>query len=101
MVERLAVNEDVPGSSPGRGAEMNNTNFGKDVRKLNEEELFQIINNSDPSFGVLSQYELLRRLALKNEESSERFAKSSLYLAIVAIIVSIGIGTVQIYLATI
>jgi hypothetical protein len=74
-------------------------NFEKPLPDFSEEELQQRINQVDPRFGVLLSYELLRRLAIKNEESSERFSEASFYLAIVAILVSLGIGAVQIYLS--
>ena len=78
---------------------MNNINFGKDIRELTEDELFRHVNNTDPKFGNVCQYELLRRLAIKNEKSAETYAGSSFYLSLVAIIISLGIGTVQIYLS--
>lgn len=67
---------------------------------MTEDELFHHINNSDPKFGSLCEYELMRRLSIKNMESSERFSHSSLYIAIVAILVSLAIGATQIYIST-
>jgi hypothetical protein len=73
-------------------------NFGKDIRNLTEDELFQHINRSNPEFGFLCQYELLRRLSLENSISSKRFATSSFYLSVVSILIALGIGAAQIYL---
>lgn len=68
---------------------MNNINFGKPLQEHSEEELFRLINNSDPRFGILAQYELMKRLSLEDSKSSKRFARWSLTVAIVAIVVSL------------
>lgn len=68
---------------------MSNSNFGKDIRDLEESELFRNINNSNPQYGALCQYELLRRLSVENSISSKRFAYSSLFVAIISIIITI------------
>ena len=80
---------------------MNNNNFGKDIRNMNENELFFHINNHDPKFGSVCQYELMRRLAIRNEESSKKYNLGSAYLSITALLVSLGIGAVQIYISVI
>lgn len=78
---------------------MNNNNFGKDIRNMNDDELFFHINNHDPKFGSVCQYELMRRLSMRSEKSSEKFANASFYLSVAAILISLGIGAVQIYLS--
>jgi len=71
-------------------------NFPKPLQDLSEEDLLDGINNHwSPNFGVLGSYELLRRLALQNSKSSRRFAWWSLWIAIVAIIISIILGFLQ------
>ncbi len=67
---------------------MPNLNFGKDIRELADDELFRHINNAQPDFAALCEYELLRRLAIKNEESSKRFAWWSLSISVVAILIA-------------
>ena len=77
---------------------MNSLNFGKPLQEISEQELFNLINNSDPRFGNLAQYELMRRLSLKNEESSKRFAFWSLFISVVALFVSLSTSLIQIYI---
>lgn len=68
--------------------------YEKPIQELSEEWLFNSINNHDPRYGNLAQYELLRRLALENSKSSKRFAAWSLTIAIIAIIISIAASDV-------
>lgn len=72
-------------------------NFEKSLQEFTEKELQERINQWDPKFGVLASYELLRRLALENSQSSKRYAKWSLVIAIVAIVLSFSASIVQIY----
>lgn len=74
-------------------------NFEKSLPEFTEAELHQKINQTDPRFGILASYELLRRLALKNDESSRRFARWSLIIAVAAIVISLLTSLVQIWLA--
>ena len=75
-----------------------NKNFEKPLQDFSEEELLEKIDRWDPRFGMLASYELLRRLALRNEKSSKTFAKWSLFIAVVAIILSLSTSIVQIWL---
>lgn len=70
-------------------------NFEKPLKDFTEEELLARIDQWDPKYGVLGSYELLRRLALENSRSSKRFAKWSLGIAVVAILISISMGVIQ------
>ena len=78
---------------------MSNINFGKPLHDLPEEELIRLINNSQPEFGMLAQYELSRRLSVEDSKTSKRYAIWSLILSVTAILISIAIGIVQIYLS--
>lgn len=40
-------------------------NFHKPLHELSEEEILKGINNWDPKFAVLGQYELIRRISLE------------------------------------
>lgn len=71
-------------------------NFSKNLRDFSEEELWNGINTWEPRFGALALYELQRRLATESDKSSKRFAKWSLIVAIVAIILSLTTSIVQI-----
>jgi len=73
-------------------------NFEKPLSSFTEAELQERINQWEPRFGVLASYELLRRLAKSNEQSSKRFARWSLFLAVVAIVISLFTSLVQIWL---
>lgn len=75
---------------------MNNIIFGKPLKEHSEEELEKLVNNSNPEYGILALYELMRRLSLEDSRTSKRFAKWSLGIAIVAIVISIALGVVQI-----
>jgi len=76
-------------------------NFDKRLPDYTEEELQQRLDNWDPRFGALASFELIRRVMVENSKSSKRFAGWSLFISIVAIAISIFIGSVQIYLAKI
>lgn len=71
------------------------SNFSKPLNELTEKEILDGLNHWPPSYGALGSYELLRRLAVKNEGSSKRFARWSIILTIAALILSL----VQIWLA--
>ena len=73
-------------------------NFEKPIQDFTDEELLNRINHWDPRFGMIASYELLRRLAIKNSESSEKFARWSLIVAIVAVIISLASSLIQILL---
>lgn len=74
-------------------------NFEKSLSEYTEKELHDRINQWDPRFGVLASYELLRRLAVKNNESSKRFGHWSLVISVTAILVSLVTSLVQIWIA--
>lgn len=70
-------------------------NFDKPIQNYTEEELLDRTNNWDPRYGIIASYELLRRLAVKNEQSSKKFARGSLLVSLVAIVISLVLGTIQ------
>ncbi|MGC9602209.1 MAG: hypothetical protein ABSE76_00480 [Minisyncoccia bacterium] len=74
-------------------------NFDKPLPSYTEEELFQRMDNWDPRYGALAAHELQRRLAVENSASSKRYARWSLGIAIVAILLSLMASGIQIYLA--
>jgi len=93
-------------------------NFEKPLNEFTDEELQQRINQWDPRYGALSQYELQRRLqekntdqitglvkeikklksitednastAIKNAESDNHLARVAIYVAIAAIVIQIA-----------
>lgn len=73
------------------------SNFGKSLRDHTEEEIQNGIDNIwPPNYGVLGSYELMRRLTVENSKSSQRYARWSLGISIVAIVISIALATVQV-----
>lgn len=66
-----------------------NRNFGKPLHEHTGEELIRLVNDSQPMFGSLAQYELMRRLSVEDSKTSKRFAWVSLGVAVVAIIISL------------
>jgi hypothetical protein len=77
------------------------TNFEKPLHEFTVKELLDRVNQWDPKFGALAYYELHRRLSVENASSSRRFAHWSLAISVVAILITIGIGGMQIYLASV
>lgn len=43
---------------------MTYSNFGKPLHEHTDDELARLINDSSPQFGILAQYELMRRLSI-------------------------------------
>ena len=74
-------------------------NFDKPLQTYTEEELFQRMDIWDPKYGALAAHELQRRLAVENSQSSKRYARWSLIIATVAIVISFVSSAIQIYLA--
>lgn len=71
------------------------TNFEKPLHEFSEKELQDKVDQWDPRFGTLALLELQRRTAVRMEESSELYARSSGKLARTAISVSLILGVVQ------
>jgi hypothetical protein len=76
-------------------------NFGKPLPEFSHDELLDGLNNWNPQFGALAALELQRRIAVENSSSSKRFARWSLILSVVAVLISFCFGGVQVYLASI
>lgn len=73
--------------------------FEKPIVEFTDQELLDRQNNIHPEYAALLSLEFQRRLVKENVESSKRFARWSLGLAIVAVLISFAIGAIQIRLA--